>query len=145
MKQSIQPNNHPSVIQNFFIYVFGALCLGGFSILLAPINMRILSPHDYGVIALINSCISVGVTILGLGLRQFLSIEYFHHDTAGQKKLINQILGYCGLVNFKPWSFTRKFNSVPGIQGSSSENVTFIQTRRRGTLYIVEMDQDAHN
>ena len=40
----------------------------------------------------INSCMTVGVTILGFGLRQFLSIEYFHQDTSGQKKLINQII-----------------------------------------------------
>lgn len=90
--QKIRSRTQSNVIQNFFIYSFGALCLGGFTILLAPINMRLLSPHDYGVLALINSCITVGVSILGLGLRQLLSIEYFHHDAAGQKKLINQIL-----------------------------------------------------
>jgi len=80
------------VIHNFFIYIFGALALGGFHILLAPINMRILTPEEYGILALITSCMSIGVTILGLGLRQFLSIEYFHHDEHGQKKLVNQIL-----------------------------------------------------
>lgn len=89
---TIRPIIESTVLHNFVIYTFGALCLGGFSILLAPINMRILSPDEYGVLALITSCMSIGVTILGFGLRQFLSIEYFHHDAHGQKKLINQVL-----------------------------------------------------
>jgi O-antigen/teichoic acid export membrane protein len=89
---TIRPLIQSNVLHNFIIYIFGAICLGGFSILLAPINMRILSPDEYGVIALITSCMSIGVTILGFGLRQFLSIEYFHHDTHGQKKLVNQVL-----------------------------------------------------
>lgn len=89
---AIQTIVHTSVLKNFFIYVFGALCLGGFTLLLAPLNMRMLSPEEYGMLSLITSCMAIGVTILGLGLRQFLSIEYFHHDTHGQKKLINHIL-----------------------------------------------------
>lgn len=90
--KTIRPIIESTVLHNFVIYTFGALCLGGFSILLAPINMRILSPDEYGVLALVTSCMSIGVTILGFGLRQFLSIEYFHHDAHGQKKLINQVL-----------------------------------------------------
>jgi len=89
---TLRPILQSTVLHNFVIYTFGALCLGGFSILLAPINMRILSPDEYGVLALITSCMSIGVTILGFGLRQFLSIEYFHHDVHGQKKLVNQVL-----------------------------------------------------
>lgn len=89
---TLRPIIKSTVLHNFVIYTFGALCLGGFSILLAPINMRILSPDEYGVLALMTSCMSIGVTILGFGLRQFLSIEYFHHDVHGQKKLVNQVL-----------------------------------------------------
>lgn len=89
---SIYPFIKSNVLHNFVIYIFGALFLGGFSILLAPINMRMLSPDEYGVLSLITSCITIGVTVFGFGLRQFLSIEYFHHDEHGQKKLINQIL-----------------------------------------------------
>ncbi len=80
------------VIQNFFIYVVGALLVGGFHLILAPINMRILSPGQYGVLALITSSIAIGATLLGFGLRQLLSIEYFHQDELGQKKFINKIL-----------------------------------------------------
>lgn len=83
---------HNQVVHHFFIYIFGAICVGGFSFLLAPINMRILTPDEYGILALITSSITIGATLLGLGLRQVLSIEYFHHDAHGQKKLINQIL-----------------------------------------------------
>lgn len=80
------------MIQNFLIYLLGALLLGGFHIILAPLNMRMLTPHEYGILALITSSIAIGSAILGFGLRQFLSIEYFHHDEYGQKKIINHIL-----------------------------------------------------
>lgn len=80
------------MIKNFFIYLLGALLLGGFHIILAPLNMRMLTPHDYGILALITSSMAIGTALLGFGLRQFLSIEYFHHDEHGQKKIVNHIL-----------------------------------------------------
>lgn len=86
------PHLHNTVIKNFFIYLLGAVCLGGFHILMAPINMRLLDPAQYGLLSLITSSITIGATLLGLGLRQFFSIEYFHHNEHGQKRLINQLI-----------------------------------------------------
>jgi O-antigen/teichoic acid export membrane protein len=63
----------------------------GASMIIAPFTMALLSPADYGLLALINSFISIFVVIIGCGLRQALSIEYFHRTAEDQKKIINDI------------------------------------------------------
>jgi len=74
------------------IYSCGAFFLKGISVLLAPIIMRILTPADYGLLALITSFINIVFTVAGLGLRQFLMIEYFHFDDIGRKKIVNDVI-----------------------------------------------------
>lgn len=83
---------HSSVIKNFFIYSCGSLLLRSASLIVAPITMTILTPADYGLLALTNSFISIFVVIIGCGLRQALSIEYFHYEGDGRKKIINDII-----------------------------------------------------
>ncbi|MFC1842907.1 lipopolysaccharide biosynthesis protein [Candidatus Dependentiae bacterium] len=84
------------VIKNFFIYAFGAFLLKGISVIIAPIVMRILTPADYGLLSLVTNFIAIVFTCVGLGLRQLLSVEYFHCDTIGRKRLINDIIAiYC--------------------------------------------------
>jgi len=80
------------VIKHFFIYSFGSVAQKAVYLFAAPIIMRILSPADYGLLSLTNSFINIVVTLVGLGLRQFLSIEYFHVDSQGKKSMINDIL-----------------------------------------------------
>ncbi len=81
-----------SVIKHFFTYAFGAIALRGITIFLTPLNMRKLHPSDYGMLALVNGFISIATAIVGLGLRQVLSIEYFHCDQVNRKRLINEII-----------------------------------------------------
>ncbi len=80
------------VLKDFFTYSFGSLILRAVSVFLVPFIMRILTPSDYGALALLTAFITIGTAIIGLGLRQMLSIEYFHHDAMGQKKFINELL-----------------------------------------------------
>jgi O-antigen/teichoic acid export membrane protein len=80
------------VLKDFFIYSFGSLILRAVSLFLIPLIMRILTPADYGTLALTTAFITISTAIIGLGLRQMLSIEYFHLDELGQKKLINELL-----------------------------------------------------
>jgi len=81
-----------SVIKHFITYSFGALLLRGTTMLMAPINMRKLMPSDYGMLALLNSFVSITTALIGFGLRQVLSIEYFHGNATERKKIINHIL-----------------------------------------------------
>lgn len=82
-----------SIIKNFFIYSCGSLFLRVVSMLIIPLTMRTLSPTDFGTLALITSFIAIANAIIGLGLRQVLSIEYFHCTTQEkQYQLINEII-----------------------------------------------------
>lgn len=81
-----------SIIKNFFIYSFSSFLLRGISIITAPIAMNILSPAEYGLLALANSFISIVSLFLGLGLRQAFSLEFFHCNTQEQKVMINDIM-----------------------------------------------------
>lgn len=66
------------IIKQFFIFASGALFTRGLNLLFTPITMQLLSPSDYGMLALANSFISILTAFLGLGLRQALALEYFH-------------------------------------------------------------------
>jgi O-antigen/teichoic acid export membrane protein len=88
-----------SVTKNFCIYFAGALLLRSISLFSAPITMNILNPHDYGLLALVNSFISIAVVFAGLGLRQALSLEFFHLDEDNRKILINDIVGIYLLIS----------------------------------------------
>lgn len=81
-----------SVIKHFFIYSFGSFFLRSISMILVPLNMRKLAPSDYGTLSLITAFITIATAIIGLGLRQVLSIEFFHQDQAGKKQLITEML-----------------------------------------------------
>ncbi len=80
------------IIKQFFTFACGALFTRGLTLLFAPITMRILSPADYGLLALANSFISILTSLLGLGLRQMLPLEYFHAQQEDRFKLIGDII-----------------------------------------------------
>ena len=80
------------VIKNFLIYSFGSIAQKAIYLFAAPVIMRLLSPADYGLLSLTNSFINILVTVVGLGMRQFLSIEYFHFDSRSKKGIVNDIL-----------------------------------------------------
>ncbi len=81
-----------SVIKNFFIYFLGALAQRGVAILLTPLTLSILTPHDYGLLALANNFISILTVLIGLGLRQAFSLEFFGKSRIEQKTMINDMM-----------------------------------------------------
>lgn len=80
------------IIKNFFIYFVGAMLLRGVTIITAPITLNILSPNDYGLLALVNSFISIVTIFTGLGLRQVVSLEFFHSTLQERKILISNTI-----------------------------------------------------
>lgn len=80
------------VLKNFFMYSGGALLVRGSSAFTAPITMSILSPEHYGLLALLNSFVSIACVICGLGLRQALFLEYFHCSSEQKQESIINIL-----------------------------------------------------
>jgi O-antigen/teichoic acid export membrane protein len=80
------------ILKNFFLYSCGSLILRSISIVVAPITMSMLSPDQYGVLALLNSFISIACIICGFGLRQALSLEYFHYPAEHHTTLVQELI-----------------------------------------------------
>jgi len=81
------------VIKDFCTYVIGNVLLRGISALLTPFILQAIAPSDYGTLALITSIIMLLTPIAGLGLRQVLSLEYFHHTPQTRAQLITHLIG----------------------------------------------------
>lgn len=80
------------VIKNFILYSASALALRSTSIILVPFILRELEPHDYGTLSLVSTFTIIATACVGLGLRQVISIEFFHHDREGRNQLITDII-----------------------------------------------------
>jgi O-antigen/teichoic acid export membrane protein len=91
-KRYLSGQLNSSVIKNFFIYSFGNIVLRSITALFIPILLSILSPSEYGLFSLVNNFSNILAIALGLGLRQVFFIEFFHHDIAGRKKMVNEVL-----------------------------------------------------
>jgi len=99
VRSQVQRITQSPVVSNFCIYSLGAFVLRGTSVILAPITLHILSPHEYGIIALINSFASIATLVAGFGLRQVFSIEFYHHTSNSRRTLVNDIvIIYCVLA-----------------------------------------------
>ncbi len=83
---------HGRVIRDFFIYSFGSFFLRALSMILVPLNMQKLTPSDYGTLSLVTAFITITTAIVGLGLRQVLSIEFFHQTRDGKRQLVTDML-----------------------------------------------------
>ncbi len=81
-----------NVIKNFFICSFGALLLRSMTAISAPFVMRYISPEEYGLWGLVISFINILTPLTGFGLRQVLSLEYFHANKHAQQQKINEII-----------------------------------------------------
>ena len=75
----------------FFTFAFGMIFIRSISLLFAPITMFILTPEDYGLLALANSFISMLTAFLGLGLRQALPFYYFQYTDPARRILLRKI------------------------------------------------------
>lgn len=83
----------------FILFACGALLTRGITIMFAPIAMHILSPSEYGLIALANNFSQILNAFLGLGLRQALPMFYFQYDQQEKSNLIIDIICiYCSFA-----------------------------------------------
>ncbi len=80
------------IIKQFITFACGALFTRGLTLIFAPITMQILTPADYGLLALANSFISITTALLGLGLRQMLPLEYFDTQPTDRVTLIVDLI-----------------------------------------------------
>lgn len=83
---------HSRATRNAFFYAAGSIVLRALSMGLSLLFIRVISPAQYGVLALITSGIYIATTITSLGLRQHVALEFFHADATQQRTLIGEVL-----------------------------------------------------
>lgn len=81
-----------SVLTDFFTYMIGSIGLRALVVVISPFILTKISPAEYGIISLVTSSIGIITPVLGLGLRQVVSLEYFHLQGNQKKELLNDIL-----------------------------------------------------
>lgn len=82
------------VINNYFIYCLNNIILRSTSFILIPFLVKYMSPKDYGLWTLFNSLIGFITIFTGLGLRQFLGMEYFHNSIDNNRSITATIICY---------------------------------------------------
>lgn len=80
------------LIKNFFTYVAGAAVLRAVTGITAIMALRVLSPAEFGSLALVNTFVSLFPIFLNWGLRQALWLEYFHLDERERWQTINELI-----------------------------------------------------
>lgn len=133
---------HSPVIKDFFTYSCGAILLRAITLFLAPLILRAISPEEYGVLALINSCIAIVAPIIGLGLRQVLMLEYFHCVGSNRQQLVNDIIiAYlCCCVPLCVLFYVMRTQLQHYFwQGSLHEGLVLLALAQMGIYFFVEL------
>lgn len=86
------------VIADFLTYCFGAILVRGASFFILPLVMHKLPPAHYGIVSLATAFIAITTAIIGLGLRQLLSIEFFHAQKSARPALLYDIITLYTLI-----------------------------------------------
>lgn len=81
------------MVRQFLLLSLSTLLVRGAHVICMPLTLRLVSPTDYGVLALMNSFIAISSACMGLGLRQCLPLYYFERNHADKKLLINHVIG----------------------------------------------------
>jgi O-antigen/teichoic acid export membrane protein len=81
-----------SILKHFFIYASGSALLKCLSLGLIPLLLRVVSPEEYGILALAMSIAGITSHVLDLGLRQYLLIDYFKRSATERLRLIIDII-----------------------------------------------------
>jgi O-antigen/teichoic acid export membrane protein len=93
MKQLVNlPSLNFQVIINFLIYCTSTIFIRSISFFVLPFIMHKISPSEYGSLSLLSAFTVIMTALLGLGLRQLFSIEYFHANNQQRQTIIHDIL-----------------------------------------------------
>ena len=103
LKTALIPAEMSAVIKNCCVYAGGAIFARAGGLVTMIFILKVISPHEYGIISLMNSVVSLTSALGSLGLRQALFVEYFHNSEEMQKKMVNEIIViylFCALPIF---------------------------------------------
>jgi O-antigen/teichoic acid export membrane protein len=77
-------------------YSVANVLVSAFPLLLVPILTRLLSPHDYGVVALFMAAAAFLGVVIGLGVQGLVPIEYYKLERAEVAQLVTACLLVAG-------------------------------------------------
>jgi len=84
-------NKKIKVIENSFLYTFSSILVKAVNFLLLPVYTLFLTPHDYGIINIINSFKSVAVYIIAFSL--YSCINRFYVEYKDDNKKLKRLWG----------------------------------------------------
>lgn len=67
-------------LRSFSIYTFVGFFGAGINFLLMPVLSHYLSPTDYGIIALINTYVTILLPLVGIEAKGYCTIQFFHME-----------------------------------------------------------------
>ena len=74
------------------MYSIGAVVLRSMTAVTALLVLHVLTPAEFGLLALVNTALRIVPVFLGLGLRQAFWLEYFHKTPHERKHVLNTIM-----------------------------------------------------
>jgi O-antigen/teichoic acid export membrane protein len=80
------------VITNFFAYAIGSVMLRAATAIIAFMSLRIFTPAEFGVLALVNNFVGIFPNILNPGIRQAFGLEYFHLTSRERRTVLNHAI-----------------------------------------------------
>lgn len=80
------------VITNFFAYAIGSVMLRAATAIIAFMSLRIFTPAEFGVLALVNNFVGIFPNILNPGIRQAFGLEYFHLNSRERRTVLNHAI-----------------------------------------------------
>lgn len=96
------------LLQHSFVYILSNIIKSAIPFFLLPVLTRLLSPSDYGIIAIFQVILSIFIVFVGINLHGAISVNFFKLTKTEMKSYIGGILTilvFSFLLNFVIFTF----------------------------------------
>lgn len=99
LKAKIKNILNNKVFKDSFIYVLTDIINASLPFFLLPILTYYITPNEYGKLAIFNSLISVLIVLIGQGIINLLSVNFYKNDKSRFKKFVFNMLLIINIVS----------------------------------------------
>ena len=99
LKAKIKNILNNKVFKDSFIYVLTDIINASLPYFLLPILTYYITPNEYGKLAIFNSLISVLIVLIGQGIINLLSVNFYKNDKSRFKKFVFNMLLIINIVS----------------------------------------------
>lgn len=82
----------PELLRSATVYVGANFVASAVPLMLMPILTRVLTPYDYGIVALFNVCVAIVGVFAGLSVQGLIAVQFSRMQRADYAKLITACL-----------------------------------------------------